>query len=182
MLKIIFNKIKHVYINRSYEAKRKYLIKQGARIGQGTRLNCTTNAFGSEPYLIEVGENCLFAAETCFITHDGGISVLNNLHKFLKAGKPVRMDKIAPIRIGNNVYTGMGAMIMPGVRIGNNVIIGAHSVVTHDIADNSVAVGIPARVISSIEDYYRRSLPKVDETKKLSYPKKKAYYLKKFKL
>ena len=43
------------------------------------------------------------------------------------------MDNIAPISIGDNVYIGMGACIMPGVTIGDNVIIGACAVVTHDI-------------------------------------------------
>lgn len=120
----------------------------------GTRLNCGVEAFGTEPYLIRVGKNCLFAAGVNFITHDGAISVLNNLGYF--DGK--RMDNMAPIVIGDNVYIGMGAYIMPGVTIGNNVIIGANAVVTHDIPDNSVAVGMPARVIKTIDEYYKSAL------------------------
>lgn len=119
-------------------------------LGGGTRLNCGVEAFGSEPYLITVGKDCLFAKNVNFITHDGGIKVLNSMGYF--DGK--RMDNIAPILIGDNVYIGMGAYIMPGVTIGNNVIIGACAVVTHDIPDNSVAVGIPARVIKTVDDYY----------------------------
>ncbi len=48
--------------------------------------------------------------------------------------------------IGNNVYIGQNAMVLPGVQIGNNVIIGAGAIVTHNIPDNSIAVGVPVIV------------------------------------
>lgn len=53
----------------------------------------------------------------------------------------------APVVIGNNVWIGGGAIIMPGVTIGDNVVIGAGSVVTRDIPDNKIAFGNPCRVI-----------------------------------
>ena len=46
---------------------------------------------------------------------------------------------------------------MPNVKIGNNVIIGAGSIVTKDIPDNSVATGVPCRVIGTIDDYYQKN-------------------------
>ena len=60
-----------------------------------------------------------------------------------------------PVHIGNNVWIGAGAVILPGVTIGDNSVIGAGSVVTHDIPGNVVAVGTPARVLRQIteEDY-----------------------------
>ena len=51
------------------------------------------------------------------------------------------------ITIGNNVWIGGGAILLPGVTIGDNVVIGAGSVVTHDIPSDSVAVGSPCRVV-----------------------------------
>lgn len=51
------------------------------------------------------------------------------------------------ITIGDNCYLGLGVKIFGGVTIGNNVTIGAMSVVTHDIPDNVVVAGIPARII-----------------------------------
>lgn len=170
------------YINTSHERKCKFLIKQGARIGKGTRLFGNTAALGSEPYLIEIGEDCAFASGTRFITHDGGIKVLNSLGKFKKDGKNILMDKIAPIKIGNNVYTGMQTIIMPGVTIGDNVVIGAYSVVTKNIPSNSVVAGVPAKVICSLEEYYQKSLSKVEPTMKMSREQKKEYYLKKYNL
>jgi acetyltransferase-like isoleucine patch superfamily enzyme len=50
---------------------------------------------------------------------------------------------------------------MPGVTIGDNVIIWAWSVVTKDIPSNSVAVGVPAKVIESLDDYYDKVKDKV---------------------
>lgn len=56
-----------------------------------------------------------------------------------------------PITIGDNVWIGGNSTINPGVTIGNNCVIGSGSVVTHDIPDNSIAVGNPCRVIKSID-------------------------------
>lgn len=56
----------------------------------------------------------------------------------------------APITIGNNVWVGSGAIILPGVTIGDNSVIGAGSVVTKDVPANAVAVGNPARVVKNL--------------------------------
>lgn len=61
-----------------------------------------------------------------------------------------------PIVVGNNVYIGTNAIILLGVTIGNNVVIGAGAVVTKDIPDNSVAVGVPARVIKTADEYLEK--------------------------
>jgi len=57
-----------------------------------------------------------------------------------------RNNRGTPV-IGNNVFIGAGACILGGITIGNNVSIGANSVVLSDIPDNSVAVGVPAKVV-----------------------------------
>ncbi|NRW82134.1 acetyltransferase-like isoleucine patch superfamily enzyme [Clostridium beijerinckii] len=57
-----------------------------------------------------------------------------------------------PVRIGNNVWIGSNAVILPGVTIGDNSVIGAGSVVTHDIPENVVAVGNPCRVLREINE------------------------------
>lgn len=136
--------------NRNYSSKLAYLRKQGATIGDGPRLNCDVGCLGSEPYLVTIGEKCLFAAGVSFFTHDGGVSVINNL---CMTGE-VKMDKMARITVGDNVYIGANAMIMPGVTIGSNCIIGAGAIVSRNIPDNCVAVGAPARPIKTLEQYY----------------------------
>lgn len=57
-----------------------------------------------------------------------------------------------PVTIGNDVWIGGNVTILPGVSIGNNVVIGAGAVVSRDIPDNSVAVGVPARVVKTLEN------------------------------
>ena len=64
------------------------------------------------------------------------------------------------VHIGNNVWIGAGAVILPGVSIGENSVIGAGSVVTRDVQANAVAAGVPCRVMRSIGErdsgyYYR---------------------------
>lgn len=67
-----------------------------------------------------------------------------------------------PVRIGDDVWLGSNVVVLPGVTIGSNVVIGAGSVVTHDIPDNSLAYGVPCRVVREIGDYdlqyYRKGL------------------------
>lgn len=173
-------KIKYYYVNfisPSNENKRRYLIAKGATIGEGTRFNCKTTALGSEPYMVKIGKDCLFAANVNFITHDGGVKVLNSLHMF---GGGVELDKVGPIVVGNNVYIGMGAYIMPNVNIGDNCIIGAGAVVTKNIPANSVAVGIPARVIEDIDTYYKNSKNSLENLNGMDYSEKKKYLKKRY--
>lgn len=85
------------------------------------------------------------------------------------AGHPVQPDLRRkgiqynlPVYIGDNVWIGAGAVILPGVHIGENSVIGAGSVVTRDIPANVIAVGSPCRVLREIgerdEKYYYREL------------------------
>lgn len=55
-----------------------------------------------------------------------------------------------PVMIGDNVWVGDGVAILPGVTIGNNVVIGASSVVTKDVPSDSVAAGVPAKVVKTM--------------------------------
>lgn len=63
-------------------------------------------------------------------------------------GETFRGQRIGVPRIGDYVYIAPGAKIIGNVLIGNNVAIGANCVVTRDLPDDAVAVGVPARVIS----------------------------------
>lgn len=167
-------KIRHRRANRNFESKRAYLISQGAVIGEGTRLMCSTDSFGTEPYLVKVGKNCLFAGEIRLLTHDGSVAVLSNNGYFGNE----RRDIVAPIAIGDNVFLGQGAYVMPGVTIGSNVVIGAKALVTKDIPDNCVAVGIPARVVKTLDEYYEGVSAKgwLYPTSRMPREEKRAYF------
>ena len=83
------------------------------------------------------------------MTHDFGTFVFRNVYgDFVpSAGKVV---------IGNNIYFGRDVTILKGVTIGDNCIIGLGSIITKDIPSNSVVCGAPAKVICSIDEYYRK--------------------------
>jgi acetyltransferase-like isoleucine patch superfamily enzyme len=138
--------------------------KQGVKIGEGCRLIKVD--FGSEPYLITLGDN-VSVIETRFVTHDGGVWIFR--------GKEPEIDVIAPIRIGNNVFIGLGTIILPGVEVGDNVVIGAGSVVTKNIPSDTVAAGVPAKRIETVEEYRSRLEALIVRTKQLTAEKKKAF-------
>lgn len=75
-------------------------------------------------------------------------------HAAFLTGKKIG-DCVDPARssvmIGENTFLGYGSVVLPNVRIGRNCMIGAGSVVTSDIPDNSVATGVPARVVKTLE-------------------------------
>lgn len=120
--------------------------RNGVRLGSDVRLiSVGGGTFGSEPYLIEIGDHVTVCGRVQFVTHDGGVWVLR--HKYPD------IDVFGPINVGNNVFIGFGSIIMPNVTIGNNVVIGAGSVVNRDIPDDVVVAGIPAKVIKSLADY-----------------------------
>lgn len=86
-------------------------------------------------------------------------------------------DSFGKIVIGDNVYIGNNACIMPGITIGNNVVIGASSVVTSNVPDNVVVAGNPARIINTIEDYYKKMLPYNVHCKNMTDKEKKDYLI-----
>lgn len=127
-----------------------YLRDKGIKIGGGNKFRPKTTQIDlTRPSLITIGDNCYFNENFCILTHDWVTHVfINSERKFLPSS--------GRVTIGNNVSTGQNVTILKGVTIGDNVFIGAHSVVTKDIPSNSIAVGIPARVVSTIEDYYQK--------------------------
>jgi len=90
---------------------------------------------------IIIGDNVQFAP---------GVQLISSNHDFNNFDKQI---KSPPIVIGNNVWVGGNAIILPGINIGNNVIIGAGSIVTKDIPSNSIAVGNPCIVIKTKSKY-----------------------------
>lgn len=79
-----------------------------------------------------------------------GVSIISSNHDANDLSKHSKGKKII---IGNHVWIGANATVLPEVNIGDNVIIGANSVVTKDIPSNSVAAGNPCKVLKSKEPY-----------------------------
>ena len=104
--------------------------------------------------LIRIGSNVHIASGVSLVCHDTVHIMLNRSKRYQGRFS----EKIGCIEIGDNVFIGTGATILYNVRIGSNVVIGAGSLVNRDIPDNSVAAGIPARVVKSFDDFARDRL------------------------
>lgn len=159
-----------------------FLKKKGCKIGERCEIYLSAD-FGSEPYLITLGNHVRVNSDVRFVTHDGGVWVVRE--KGFNSGVEFKDDRqkidlFGKIIVGNNVHIGTGAIIMPGVNIGNNCIIGCGAIVTKSVPDNSVAVGVPARVIETTEEYIKKHIGDFDYTKYLNSDEKKEYLLKKF--
>lgn len=124
-----------------------YARRIGVNIGNNPHFYGPTS-WGTEPWMITIGDNVHITGGCKFINHDGGTLIFRSKIPDLEITKP--------IVVGNNVYIGEEAMILPGAHIGNNCVIGARSVVKKDIPDNSVAIGAPARVIKSTDEYLEK--------------------------
>lgn len=146
----------------------------GVTVGRNCRfIGISKSTFGSEPYLISIGDHVTLTGDTRFITHDGGVWVLREKYNDI--------DCFGKITIGNNVFVGLNSIIMPNTVIGNNVIVGAGSLVRGVLEENSVYAGVPVRKIMTIEEYRRKILEKADYTKSLGSVEKKNYLMEKFK-
>ena len=122
----------------------KKLIKHGMVIGKNfERLN-NVLIDDSHCWLIEIGDNVTLAPRVHILAHDASTKMI------------LGYTKIGCVKIGNNVFVGAESVILPGVKIGNNVIIGANSTVTHDIPDNTVVAGSPAKPICTLEEYLEK--------------------------
>lgn len=129
----------------------KKLRNRGIRIGKNVnfRFPYHTTIDMTRPCLIEFGDNIDINDNFTVMTHDFGTFVfLEKYDDFVNcSGK---------VSIGSNIVIGRDVTILKGVTIGDNCIIGLGSVVSKSIPSNSVAVGSPARVICSIDEYYQK--------------------------
>jgi acetyltransferase-like isoleucine patch superfamily enzyme len=157
LLKVIFGMIQY-RLNSI-----KYARKLGVKIGD--RCIISTYEFGSEPYLIEIGNDTHVSKGVKFINHDGGVWVIRK--------EIPDFDVFGKIKVGNNVYIGNNSVIMPGVIIGDNCIIGAESLVSKSIPKGSVVAGVPAKYICSVNEYKTKMIEKNFKTKKLNSQEKK---------
>ena len=141
----------------------------GVRVGDRAWLVDTSAAtWGSEPFLITLGDDVTVASGVRFLNHDGTVLLFRREHP--------DMDLIAPITVGDNVFIGLGVTIMPGVTIGSDCVVGAGAIVTRDLPAGSIAVGQPARVVSTIDAWWKknqgrliniRGLPKAERRRTL---------------
>ncbi|UDM62779.1 acyltransferase [Pseudoalteromonas piscicida] len=141
-----------IFLRNNYQAKltpNAYAKRIGVKLGSDVKFyGITPGMFGSEPWLITLGDNVHITGDVQFINHDGGTLILRHLEPTLEITKP--------ITVGNNVFIGMRTILLPGVNVGNNVIIAAGSVVASDLPDNGVYGGVPAKRLKGLDDYFSK--------------------------
>lgn len=116
------------------------------RIDQGWMETGREVSFGSGCHIYEpraglsIGDNSMIG---------GGVLICGVNHGYALRGVPMREQpfEAAPIVIGQDVWIGMGAIILPGVTLGDGAIVGAGAVVTSDVAAATVVSGVPARLV-----------------------------------
>lgn len=160
IFKSIISRIKVKYeINRYNNFTiAEYFNQQGAQVGEDCHIGIRSLA--SEPYLVKIGNHVGIAKGTSLITHTSGWNFRDknpDLHLFGK------------IEIKDNTYLGANVTVLPNITIGKNCIISAGAVVTKNIPDNSIAAGIPAKVIGDIDDFYPKILKIWEEQKPPNY-------------
>lgn len=125
-----------------------FYVDYGNNIYFGNNCEVNMNCTFLDDNKIIIGDNALIAPNVQIYTAFHPTNAKDRFGEPQKDGSfEFCKTQTAPVRIGNNVWIGGGAIIMPGVTIGNNTVIGAGSVVTKDIPDNVVACGVPCRVI-----------------------------------
>lgn len=121
-------------------------VDYGENIHIGKNVEINTNCVFLDCNRITIGNNCGIgpSVQIYAVTHPVKASErLPETSTFWKSFS-------APVTIGNNVWIGGSAIILPGVTIGDNSTIGAGSVVTHDIPSNCLAAGNPCKVIRKL--------------------------------
>lgn len=132
------------------------LTKLGLTVGKNFSRQEKTIIDQSHCWLITIGDDVTIAPRVHILAHDASTK------------RPLGHTRIGLVDIGNNVFIGASSTVLPGVTIGDNVIIGANSVVSKDIPSNSVAIGNPARVVCTYDEYVSRKNSELEKTPRFS--------------
>ena len=119
------------------------LRRRGAKVGEEVYI-ATRRIDLNHAFLLEIG-NHVTISDARILTHDGSTK------------RALGLSRVGRVVIGDEVFIGADAILLPNVKIGSRVVIGAGAVVTRDIPDNPVAVGSPARVIMSYDEYVEKN-------------------------
>lgn len=118
------------------------IIGDGCKISIGENTSCGGMRIINKgnKCIIEIGNNCLFS-DNIEIWSSDTHSIYNKVNEIINPEKDVS--------IGNHVWIGSRVIILKGVKIGNNSVIGMGSIVTNDVPDGTISVGVPNHIIKT---------------------------------
>lgn len=145
----VFNRLLHTiaYVTFPYQVTVFLHRLRGVKIGKQTHIARLVSLDDRNPELIEIGKGVAITTGVMILCHQRDLTKykpgMYAMHCPFKNGKVVIKD---------GAHIGIGAIIMPGVTIGEGAIVGAGAVVTRDIPDYSLAIGVPAKVIKTYKN------------------------------
>ncbi len=143
-----------------------YFRSKGVAIGVGVEIfGARLSSFGSEPYLVAIGDRVTISHGVDFITHDGGTRIAR--------GKFPDAYLYGRVQIGDDCFLGAHSVLLPGAKVGAGSVIGCGSIVTGEIPPGVVAIGAPAKPLRSVEEYIQRKRHLWIDTSGLSSDEKK---------
>jgi acetyltransferase-like isoleucine patch superfamily enzyme len=153
----------------------KYLRSLGVKIGSDCQILNRPINYGSEPWLIEIGNKVTITYGVFLITHDASSRLFReSLPDSSKFG-----NRFGTVRVLDNCFIGINSIILPGVTIGPNSIVGAGSVVVKDVPPNTVIAGVPAREICDLDEYknkYKERMISIQSTDRSNLRKELTRY------
>ncbi len=125
-----------------------YLKRHNILYAMGDGCAVQINVDITDPKHVRLGNNVHLTGCTLF-GHDGSVNMLKQM-------TGITLDSVGKIDIGDNVFVGHRAIIMPNVTIGSNAIVAAGAVVTRDVPSNTIVGGVPAKSIGTLDAYLKR--------------------------
>src|ERR1035438_8723135 len=126
----------------------RYFRSRGVEIGEGVEIfGANLFTFGSEPYLVSIGNQVTISHNVDFITHDGGLRIARNEYPDAYF--------YGRIEVASQCFLGAHCILLPGAKIGARSVIGSGSIVTGEIPSGVVAIGAPAKPVKTVDEYVK---------------------------
>lgn len=120
-----------------------FICDNGRNIHAGRSLLINYNVTILDVDEVNIGDYCMIGP---------GVVIATVNHPMTPSGRRQHLSLIKPVTIGDDVWIGAHATILPGVHIGNNCVIAAGAVVTHDVPDNTLVGGVPAKILKTLSE------------------------------
>lgn len=131
------------YTPNNVDVGQPFYCDYGTNIEFGSHVFVNLSCYFMDGAKIKIGSNCFIGPYSGFYTAN---------HPIAPKPRNQGLEKASPIIVGDNCWFGANVSVMPGVTIGHNCVISAGSVVTKDMPDNAVIMGVPAKVIRKVNE------------------------------